>query len=82
MAPSLLQPAMASFLIPTWGPGSPVSTFRLPVHHTSTKESPMFTKFIAAFSTKNNVNRLSHLPEPIQAEIRAAQEATSVYDIR
>ena len=42
----------------------------------------MFTKFIAAFSNKNDVNRFSHLPEPIQAEIRAASEATSVYDIR
>jgi len=42
----------------------------------------MFTKFISAFSTKNDINRFSHLPEAIQAEIRAADEATSVYDIR
>jgi len=69
-------------LIPTWGPGSPVSTFRLPVHHTSTKESPMIKKFLSAFSLKNETNRFSHLPEKIQAEIRAANEATSVYDIR
>ena len=73
---------MASFLFPTWGPGSSDSTFRLPVHHTSTKESPMITKFLSAFTTKNDVNRFSHLPEAIQAEIRAADEATSVYDIR
>ena len=78
---------MASFLIPPWGPGSPVSTHRLPVHHTSTavpqhKESPMITKFLSAFASKNDTNHFSHLPEQIQAEIRDANEATSVYDIK
>lgn len=42
----------------------------------------MITKFLAAFSTKSDTNALSHLPEAIQAEIKAANEATSVYDIR
>ena len=73
---------MASFLFPTWGPGSPDSTFRLPVHHTSTKESPMITKFFAAFSTRNETNSYAHLPQRIQDEIKSADEATSVYDIR
>lgn len=42
----------------------------------------MITKFLSAFSIKNDANSFSHLPEQIQAEIRAADEATSVYDIR
>ena len=42
----------------------------------------MITKFLAAFTTKNDVTRFSHLPESIQAEIRSANEATSVYDIK
>jgi len=42
----------------------------------------MIKKFLSAFSLKNETNRFSHLPEKIQAEIRAANEATSVYDIR
>jgi hypothetical protein len=42
----------------------------------------MISKFLSAFTTKRDANRFSHLPEPIQAEIRAANEATSVYDIR
>lgn len=41
----------------------------------------MIHKFLAAFSTKND-NRYAHLPKQIQDEIRAANEATSVYDIR
>jgi len=81
MATSLYETAMASFLIPTWGPGSPDSTFRLSVRHTNTKESPMFTKFLSAFSLNNETNLFSHLPEKIQDEIRSANEATTVYDI-
>ena|GEM_PF-895140 len=83
MATSLNATAMASFFIPTWGPGSPDFTFRLPVRPitTNTKESPMFTKFLSAFSLKNENNRFSYLPEKIQAEIRSANEATTVYDI-
>ncbi len=41
----------------------------------------MIAKFLSAFTTKNDPDRFSHLPEPIQAEIRAANEATTVYDI-
>lgn len=41
----------------------------------------MIHKFIAAFSHKSD-DLYAHLPESIQAEIRAADEATSVYDIR
>ena len=75
---------MASFLFPTWGPGSSDVTFRLPVHHTSTntKESPMITKFLSSFTRRSNTNLYAKLPEQIQAEIKAADEATSVYDIR
>ena len=42
----------------------------------------MITRFITAFSLKNDTNQVSYLPEQIQAEIKAADEATSVYDIR
>ena len=42
----------------------------------------MFTKLLSAFSTRSHANPFGHLPEKIQDEIRSAQEATSVYDIR
>jgi len=42
----------------------------------------MFTKFLASFVSKNDAARFSNLPESIQAEIRSANEATSVYDIK
>lgn len=42
----------------------------------------MITKFFAAFSTRNETNSYAHLPQRIQDEIKSADEATSVYDIR
>ena len=42
----------------------------------------MINKFLTTFSLKNDTNHFSHLPEQIQAEIRDANEATSVYDIK
>ena len=42
----------------------------------------MINTFITAFSLKNDTNQFSYLPEQIQAEIRDANEATSVYDIK
>ncbi len=42
----------------------------------------MMKRFRDVFSSKNNTNPYAHLPEQIQAEIKAADEATSVYDIR
>ena len=42
----------------------------------------MINKFRDVFSSMNNANQFSYLPEQIQAEIRDADEATSVYDIR
>jgi len=42
----------------------------------------MINIFRNVFSSKNNTNQFSYLPEKIQAEIRDADEATSVYDIR
>ena len=42
----------------------------------------MISKFLSVFTGKSDANRFSHLPEAIQAEIRDANEATSVYDIR
>jgi hypothetical protein len=87
MATSLSAAVMASFLFPTWGAGSPDVMFRLPVHHTSTashqhKESHMISKFLSTFARKGNINAYAGLPEQIQDEIKAANEATSVYDIR
>lgn len=42
----------------------------------------MINKFRNVFASKNTTNLYAHLPEQIQAEIKAADEATSVYDIR
>ncbi|NYI40815.1 hypothetical protein [Demequina lutea] len=42
----------------------------------------MITKFLSAFTTTSRDNGFSHLPQAIQDEIHAANEATSVYDIR
>ncbi len=42
----------------------------------------MITKFLSSFTRKSNTNLYAKLPEQIQAEIKAADEATSVYDIR
>jgi len=41
----------------------------------------MFDKFRSARSNKNDNRDFSYLPEQIQDEIKAAMEATSVYDI-
>ena len=42
----------------------------------------MITKFLSGFHAKSETNAFAHLPEQIQDEIKAANEATSVYDIR
>jgi hypothetical protein len=42
----------------------------------------MFSKFITAFSNRHDTNLYAHLPEKIQAEIKSAYEATTIYDIR
>lgn len=41
----------------------------------------MFDKFRNSFSRKNDAKMYSHLPDQIQDEIKAAMEATSIYDI-
>ena len=41
----------------------------------------MISKFLTALSLKTDDNLYAYLPEEIQEEIRAANEATSVYDI-
>jgi hypothetical protein len=42
----------------------------------------MITKFLSSFARRGSTNAYASLPEQIQAEIKAADEATSVYDIR
>jgi len=42
----------------------------------------MISKFLSTFARKGNTNIYANLPEQIQDEIKAANEATSVYDIR
>jgi len=42
----------------------------------------MITKFLSALSLKSDANPYANLPEQIQDEIRSANEATTVYDIR
>ena len=41
----------------------------------------MIHKFLTAILLKRSNDPYAHLPEPIRAEVRAANEATSVYDI-
>ncbi len=42
----------------------------------------MFDKLRSSFSSKSNSRMYSYLPDQIQDEIKAANEATSIYDIR
>ena len=42
----------------------------------------MFDKLRSSFLKTNDARMYSHLPEQIQDEIKAANEATSIYDIR
>lgn len=42
----------------------------------------MISKFLSVFVPKSDANRFANLPQQIQDEIREANEATSVYDIR
>ncbi len=42
----------------------------------------MISQFFTAFSTRHDANPYAHLPQRIQDEIKSADEATSVYDIR
>jgi hypothetical protein len=42
----------------------------------------MISKFLSSFARKGNTNAYANLPQQIQDEITAANEATSVYDIR
>lgn len=42
----------------------------------------MFDKLRSSFSSKNDARMYSYLPDQIQDEIKAANEATSIYDIR
>lgn len=42
----------------------------------------MLNKILTGLSLKTDPNTYAYLPEQIQDEIRAANEATSVYDIR
>ncbi len=42
----------------------------------------MISKFLSAFSNRHESNLYAHLPQQIQDEIKSADEATSVYDIR
>lgn len=41
----------------------------------------MIAKFTSLFTRRSRRSMYGYLPEPIQAEIRAAMEATSRYDI-
>ena len=72
----------SEFFVPNVGPRQPGHHVQAPGAPHQHKESPMITKFLSALTTKNRDNRFSYLPEQIQAEIRDADEATSVYDIR
>jgi hypothetical protein len=42
----------------------------------------MISKFLSVFGHKSDANSFANLPQQIQDEIRDANEATSVYDIR
>ncbi len=42
----------------------------------------MISKFLSAFAPKTEASTFARLPQQIQDEIRDANEATSVYDIR
>jgi hypothetical protein len=70
------------FFVPNVGPRQPGFHVQAPGAPHQHKESPMITKFISVLTTKNHDKSFSYLPEQIQAEIRDANEATSVYDIR
>jgi hypothetical protein len=42
----------------------------------------MMSKLLSVFAPKSDAKSLARLPQRIQDEIRDANEATSVYDIR
>lgn len=42
----------------------------------------MLNKILTSLSLRSDANPYTHLPEQLQDEIKAANEATTVYDIR
>jgi len=70
------------FFVPNVGPRQPGHHVQAPGAPHQHKESPMISKLLSVFAPKSDAQSLARLPQRIRDEIRDANEATSVYDIR